>query len=217
MNQSELIGYKLKQHRMKLGWTQEQMADKLNVRQNTVSGYEKDGVHDIDTIMEINHRLGINLLSENKEEQSFNNIILKKICNYYMDNSDTMYPFANILTKTFLQGNLLHGYGKDTASLDGNLQSMECTGLIRLCSNEMNKEDHTIYILMTAKGILSLGADDFPDKWVFEHLSNTALQEIINPKLKERNIEMDRKREKMREEAKKEALQLEKLKAEYQD
>ena len=35
MNQSELIGYKLKQHRMKLGWTQEQMADKLNVRQNT--------------------------------------------------------------------------------------------------------------------------------------------------------------------------------------
>lgn len=78
MNQSELIGYKLKQHRMKLGWTQEQMADKLNVRQNTVSGYEKDGVHDIDTIMEINHRLGINLLSENKEEQSFNNIILKK-------------------------------------------------------------------------------------------------------------------------------------------
>ena len=208
MNQSELIGYKLKQHRMKLGWTQEQMADKLNVRQNTVSGYEKDGVHDIDTIMEINHRLGINLLSENKEEQSFNNIILKKICNYYMDNSDTMYPFANILTKTFLQGNLLHGYGKDTASLDGNLQSMECTGLIRLCSNEMNKEDHTIYILMTAKGILSLGADDFPDKWVFEHLSNTALQEIINPKLKERNIEMDRKREKMREEAKKEALQL---------
>ena len=134
-----------------------------------------------------------------------------------MDNSDTMYPFANILTKTFLQGNLLHGYGKDTASLDGNLQSMECTGLIRLCSNEMNKEDHTIYILMTAKGILSLGADDFPDKWVFEHLSNTALQEIINPKLKERNIEMDRKREKMREEAKKEALQLEKLKAEYQD
>lgn len=158
-----------------------------------------------------------NLLSENKEEQSFNNIILKKICNYYMDNSDTMYPFANILTKTFLQGNLLHGYGKDTASLDGNLQSMECTGLIRLCSNEMNKEDHTIYILMTAKGILSLGADDFPDKWVFEHLSNTALQEIINPKLKERNIEMDRKREKMREEAKKEALQLEKLKAEYQD
>ena len=205
MNQSELIGYKLKQHRMKLGWTQEQMADKLNVRQNTVSGYEKDGVHDIDTIMEINHRLGINLLSENKEEQSFNNIILKKICNYYMDNSDTMYPFANILTKTFLQGNLLHGYGKDTASLDGNLQSMECTGLIRLCSNEMNKEDHTIYILMTAKGILSLGADDFPDKWVFEHLSNTALQEIINPKLKERNIEMDRKREKMREEAKKEA------------
>lgn len=47
MNQSELIGYKLKQHRMKLGWTQEQMADKLNVRQNTVSGYEKDGVHDI--------------------------------------------------------------------------------------------------------------------------------------------------------------------------
>lgn len=70
---------------------------------------------------------------------------------------------------------------------------------------------------MTAKGILSLGADDFPDKWVFEHLSNTALQEIINPKLKERNIEMDRKREKMREEAKKEALQLEKLKAEYQD
>lgn len=217
MNQSELIGYKLKQHRMKLGWTQEQMADKLNVRQNTVSGYEKDGVHDIDTIMEINHRLGINLLSENKEEQSFNNIILKKICNYYMDNSDTMYPFANILTKTFLQGNLLHGYGKDTASLDGNLRSMECTGLIRLCSNEMNKEDHTIYILMTAKGILSLGADDFPDKWVFEHLSNTALQEIINPKLKERNIEMDRKREKMREEAKKEALELEKLKAEYQD
>lgn len=217
MNQSELIGYKLKQHRMKLGWTQEQMADKLNVRQNTVSGYEKEGVHDIDTIMEINHRLGINLLSENKEEQSFNNIILKKICNYYMDNSDTMYPFANILTKTFLQGNLLHGYGKDTASLDGNLRSMECTGLIRLCSNEMNKEDHTIYILMTAKGILSLGADDFPDKWVFEHLSNTALQEIINPKLKERNIEMDRKREKMREEAKKEALQLEKLKAEYQD
>ncbi|MDU7685995.1 MAG: helix-turn-helix transcriptional regulator [Bacillota bacterium] len=116
MNQSELIGYKLKQHRMKLGWTQEQMADKLNVRQNTVSGYEKDGVHDIDTIMEINHRLGINLLSENKEEQSFNNIILKKICNYYMDNSDTMYPFANILTKTFLQGNLLHGYGKDTGT-----------------------------------------------------------------------------------------------------
>ena len=191
MNQSELIGYKLKQHRMKLGWTQEQMADKLNVRQNTVSGYEKDGVHDIDTIMEINHRLGINLLSENKEEQSFNNIILKKICNYYMDNSDTMYPFANILTKTFLQGNLLHGYGKDTASLDGNLQSMECTGLIRLCSNEMNKEDHTIYILMTAKGILSLGADDFPDKWVFEHLSNTALQEIIkkhlNGKKKKKN------------------------------
>ena len=141
MNQSELIGYKLKQHRMKLGWTQEQMADKLNVRQNTVSGYEKDGVHDIDTIMEINHRLGINLLSENKEEQSFNNIILKKICNYYMDNSDTMYPFANILTKTFLQGNLLHGYGKDTASLDGNLQSMECDGQLCFVDIEMNIEE----------------------------------------------------------------------------
>lgn len=51
-----------------------------------------------------------------------------------------MYPFANILTKTFLQGNLLHGYGKDTASLDGNLRSMEVNGLIRICSNEMNKE-----------------------------------------------------------------------------
>ncbi|RHB41900.1 helix-turn-helix domain-containing protein [Enterocloster aldenensis] len=35
MNQSELVGYKLKQHRMKLGWTQEQMADKLNVRQTS--------------------------------------------------------------------------------------------------------------------------------------------------------------------------------------
>lgn len=217
MNQSELVGYKLKQHRMKLGWTQEQMADKLNVRQNTVSGYEKEGVHDIDTIMEINHRLGINLLSENKEEQSFNNIILKKICNYYRNNSDAMYPFANILTKTFLQGNLLHGYGKDTASLDGNLRSMEVNGLIRICSNEMNKEDHSIYVLMTAKGVLSLGTDDFPDNWVFEHLSNTELQEIINPKLKERNIDMDRKREKMREEAKKKTLQLEELKAEYQD
>lgn len=217
MNQSELIGYKLKQHRMKLGWTQEQMADKLNVRQNTVSGYEKEGVHDIDTIMEINHRLGINLLSENKEEQSFNNIILKKICNYYRDNSDIICPSLVVLTKTFLQGNLLHGYGKDTASLDGNLRSMEVNGLIRVCSNEMNKEDHSIYVLMTAKGVLSLGADDFPDKWVFEHLSNTELQKIINPKLKDRNSEMDRKHEKMREEAEKETLQLEKLKSEYQD
>lgn len=217
MNQSELIGYKLKQHRMKLGWTQEQMADKLNVRQNTVSGYEKEGVHDIDTIMEINHRLGINLLSENKEEQSFNNIILKRICNYYKDTSEGIYSSATIMTKSFLQGNLLYGYGKDTASLDGNLRSMECNGLIRLCGNEINNEDHSIYILMTAKGVLSLGTDDFPDKWVFEHLSNTELQEIINPKLKEKNIELDRKREKMREEAKKEALQLEKLKAEYQD
>lgn len=218
MKQSELIGHKLKQHRIGLGWTQEYMADKLHVRQNTVSVYEKSGIHDIDVIMDINHMLGINLLSDTEEDQLFNQTILKKIYNHYSNAPTRARPSEIILNKDILQNKLLYGYGGETESLERNLRTMECNGLIRLCRNELIENDDSVYILMTAKGVLSFDVDDdFPSKWVYEHLPNSKLQKIVNPKLEEVNAGLDRKQRKLIEEEKQESLRLEKLKIEYKE
>ena len=208
MKQSELIGYKLKKYRVDLKISQEQLAEKLNVRQNTVSGYEKDGIHDIDLIMDINHRLGINLLLNSKEDIVFNQTILNKIYSHYTwKSSIDGFQSYRLLSVKELQDILLYGYGNN-GLLDCNLQSMENDGLIKLCKNELDESDDNIYIIMTAKGVLSIGPNnnDFPGKLTFEHLSETDIQELLNPKIANDNIELGKQQKKMVEEIKKKSI-----------
>lgn len=185
MKQSELIGYKLKKHRMSLNLSQGQLAEKLNVRQNTISGYEKDGIHDIDLIMDINNKLGINLLLNNKEDMLFNRTILNKIYTYYTSERD-----CQLLSIEELQDILLYGYGNKTDLLNYALLSMENEGLIKRYKNELDNSDNNTYVVMTAKGVLSLDPDNnkFPGDLTLEHLSETKIQELINQKIENSNI-----------------------------
>lgn len=61
------IGRRLKRFRTALGWTQEQLAEKANTSAQNISKYEKQGLTDINTIVQLSSILGQDLQSDEKD------------------------------------------------------------------------------------------------------------------------------------------------------
>lgn len=85
---SVIIGQRLKNYRLKYKESQEAFAERINCAQTTLSKYEKEGITNIDTIMEISEKLGINLLSDSDDDISSKEKILAKIYNFYTGEKD---------------------------------------------------------------------------------------------------------------------------------
>lgn len=178
---AKIAGDRLHKYRLKIGYTQSEFGSMLNLAQNTICRYETEGINDLDTILDINQKLGINLLEETEDDKEFMDIVLRKVYKWYN------YPWTlkknTVLTKNDLQERYLFGYGKDTKALDYILKKLEEKRLIKIFKNKLKQEDTNIYIMITAKSVLRLHQDketDFPMAVIADNVSEEEFQELIN-------------------------------------
>ena len=166
---SVIIGQRLKNYRLKYKESQEAFAERINCAQTTLSKYEKEGITNIDTIMEISEKLGINLLSDSDDDISSKEKILAKIYNFYTGEKDKKIGEL-ILTSEKLKE---LAFGLNQNILDRILIALRQDGLISIVKNKEDENDTTEFILMTAKGILKTENEkDFP-----KNLSADIIQE----------------------------------------
>lgn len=79
LKQSQIIGLKLRDYRIKNTLSQAELAEQLGLASNTVCKYEKEGINDINLVRYMEQKLGIELLPDNisKIKNMFKEIILK--------------------------------------------------------------------------------------------------------------------------------------------
>lgn len=143
---SVIIGQSLKKYRLKYKESQGAFAERIHCAQTTLSKYENDGITNIDTIIEISEKLGVNLLLDSDDDLSNKERILSKVYHFYISEKNRNIGEL-MLTKQKLK-DLTFGLNQNI--LDRILISLTQDGLIRIIKNIENENDTTEFILMTA-------------------------------------------------------------------
>lgn len=178
---AKIAGDRLRKYRLKIGYTQSEFGSMLNLAQNTICKYETEGINELDTILDINQKLGINLLEETEDDKEFMDIVLRKVYKWY--NYPRTLNKNTILTKKDLQERYLFGYGKNTKALEYILKKLEEKRLIKVFKNKLKQEDTNMYIMITAKSVLRLHQDqetEFPMAVIADNITDEEFQELIN-------------------------------------
>lgn len=178
---SKIAGERLRKYRLKMGYTQSEFGSMLNLAQNTICKYETEGINELDTIMDINQKLGTNLLEDTEEDKALMDIVLKNVYKWY--NHPCPLKKEAILTKDILQDNYLYGYGKDSKALDFIIKKLEERRQLKTYINKLKQEDTNLYIMITAKSVLQMQTDqssDFPIYILADRITDSIFQDIIN-------------------------------------
>lgn len=174
---SVIIGQRLKSYRLTYKESQEAFAERINCAQTTLSKYEKEGITNIDTIMEISEKLGINLLLDSDDDISSKEKILSKIYNFYTGETDKKIDEL-ILTSEKLK-DLTFGLNQNI--LDRILIALRQDGLISIVKNKEDENDTTEFILLTAQGILKTETEkDFPKNLSADIIQEDVIKEEFN-------------------------------------
>lgn len=86
LKQSQIIGLKLRDYRIKNTLSQAELAEQLGLASNTVCKYEKEGINDINLVRYMEQKLGIELLPDN----------ISKIKNMFKENNIKIFNYNEL-------------------------------------------------------------------------------------------------------------------------
>lgn len=154
------IGVRIRRFRQLKNWSQKDLGEKICTTSAAISKYEKEGVSNIEVILELSKALEVDLLKDEMDEEGEVGEIGLEILSmmvsrkYNFDDDDPSYFEGNIDAEDVLDGDRLYGLGKER--IIHELAKLENFGLcVREQFTDYDGENHDI-IFITAKGLIVL-------------------------------------------------------------
>ena len=142
------VGQRLKRFRMAKGMSMQELADKIPTSAQNVSNWEKRGISNVDTIIQLSKILGQDLMTDERDEEGTVGVVGNEILRLLTEREGVI-PF-----KEFVKDKL---HGMSAERVTNEIFKLEKIGMVvrKQYTDFYDKEQDAVYI--TAKGLIASG------------------------------------------------------------